>query len=145
VSIAAISEVVQTMFGGVVVGKFAKGGHRYDIRLKLTESRLKNDDDFEKRFRGLYVRNNRGELIELIKLVDLKNTKALQNINRVDRQRAITVYANVASGHSQSEVLQESEKLAKHIAKNKQDKKTGRSFIITNAKLKKIKEYLGEK
>ncbi len=34
------------------------------------------------------------------------------------------------------------EKLEKHISKNKQDKRTGRSLIITRAKLKKVKDYL---
>ncbi len=33
------------------------------------------------------------------------------------------------------------EKLEKHLAKNKQDKKTGRSLIITRAKLKKANDY----
>jgi len=37
------------------------------------------------------------------------------------------------------------EKLKKHLEKNKQDKRTGRSFIITRAKLKKTKEYLARK
>jgi ribosomal protein S15P/S13E len=34
------------------------------------------------------------------------------------------------------------DKLEKHLVKNKGDKRTGRSFIITNAKLKKVKDYL---
>jgi ribosomal protein S15P/S13E len=34
------------------------------------------------------------------------------------------------------------EKLEKHLIKNKGDKRTGRSFIITKAKLKKVKDYL---
>ena len=33
------------------------------------------------------------------------------------------------------------DKLEKHLVKNKGDKRTGRSFIITNAKLKKVKDY----
>jgi ribosomal protein S15P/S13E len=36
-------------------------------------------------------------------------------------------------------------KLEAHIEKNKQDKKTGRAYIITKAKLKKTKEYLARK
>jgi ribosomal protein S15P/S13E len=37
------------------------------------------------------------------------------------------------------------EKLSKHLEKNKQDKRTARSLIITKAKLKKTKEYLERK
>jgi len=33
------------------------------------------------------------------------------------------------------------EKLEKHLSNNKQDKKTGRSLIITKAKLKKVEDY----
>ena len=36
-------------------------------------------------------------------------------------------------------------KIISHLLKNKQDKKTGRSLIITKAKLKKITEYLATK
>jgi ribosomal protein S15P/S13E len=37
------------------------------------------------------------------------------------------------------------EKLKKHLENNKQDKKTGRAFTITRAKLKKTKEYIAKK
>lgn len=37
------------------------------------------------------------------------------------------------------------EKLEKHIKDNKQDKRTGRSLIITKAKLKKTQDYLKNK
>lgn len=40
---------------------------------------------------------------------------------------------------------EKAEKLKKHIIKNKGDKKTGRSLIITKAKLKKVESYLAEK
>lgn len=37
------------------------------------------------------------------------------------------------------------EKLESHIIKNKGDKRTGRSYIITKAKLKKVTDYLARK
>src|SRR5438477_426844 len=61
VSIASIGETVNAMIGGVLVGRYAKGGHRYDIRLKLEESK----EDPISKIKSLFVRNNRGELISL--------------------------------------------------------------------------------
>jgi len=37
------------------------------------------------------------------------------------------------------------EKLQTHLGKNKQDKRTGRAYTITRAKLKKTREYLVKK
>jgi len=45
----------------------------------------------------------------------------------------------------QKNIKKKVEKLTKHYEKNKQDKKTHRSLMITRAKLKKINDYLAKK
>ena len=54
---------------------------------------------------------NSGEVVKLSELVDLVEKPALQTISRLNRARAITVYANLAPGHSQQDVLKAVEKL----------------------------------
>ncbi len=111
VSIASISQTVEAMIGGVLVGTYEKGGHRYDIRLKLEENNL----DPRAKVNGLYVRNNRGELVPLSSLVTFENKQGMVAIWRSNRERSITVYANVKAGESQQGALQAAQEIAKRI------------------------------
>ncbi|MEQ1876513.1 MAG: efflux RND transporter permease subunit, partial [Bdellovibrionia bacterium] len=111
VSVAAIGQTMNATVGGVLVGRYPSGGHRYDIRLKLNETGV----DRRERIKNLFVRNNRGELIALNELVRVEERPTLQVISRKDRQRAVSVYANVAKGKSQEQALQKSEEIARSI------------------------------
>jgi hydrophobe/amphiphile efflux-1 (HAE1) family protein len=111
VSIYNIGETVNAMIGGVLVGRYPKNGHRYDISLKLEESQ----EDPISKMNHLYVRNNRGELSALSNLVEIKNNISMAEINRRDRERAITVYANVKTGKSQQEALTAAQNIATKI------------------------------
>ncbi|MBY0371038.1 efflux RND transporter permease subunit [bacterium] len=109
VSIYEIGQTVNAMMGGVVVGKYSKGGHRYDVRMRLVSGERTRPEDISK----LNVRNNRGELIRLSEVVTLQERPSLQAISREQRERAISVFANVAPGHSQAEAIEKVSALAK--------------------------------
>ncbi|HXC64354.1 MAG TPA: efflux RND transporter permease subunit, partial [bacterium] len=111
VSVASIAETVNAMIGGVLVGSYDKGGHRYDIRLKVEDSQ----EDPDAKIRSLYVRNNRGELVSLADLVDMHRGAGMVSIWRSERERAITIYANVSAGASQEKALQAVRDTAKRI------------------------------
>jgi len=89
------------MIGGVLVGTYEKGGHRYDIRLKLEES----SESPRTKVKSLFVRNNRSELIPLSDLVSLEEKESMVSIWRSNRERSITIYANVKAGESQQKAL----------------------------------------
>jgi multidrug efflux pump subunit AcrB len=111
VSIISIGQVINSMIGGVQVGTYPKNGHRYDIRVKLEEDNRSRDQ----RIKDLNVRNNRNELIPLSEVVRIEEKATLQSITRKDRERAISVYANVALGKSQQAALEMVQSLAKKI------------------------------
>ncbi|MDD5702275.1 MAG: efflux RND transporter permease subunit [Dehalococcoidales bacterium] len=111
VSISSISQVVQAMIGGVLVGTYEKGGHRYDMRLKLEESK----EDPRTKVNSLFVRNNRGELTPLSNLVTMEEKQSMVAIWRSNRERSITVYANVKAGESQQKALLVAQDIAKRI------------------------------
>ena len=111
VSIATISQDVEAMIGGLLVGTYEKGGHRYDIRLKLEDSL----EDPRAKVNGLFVRNNRGELTALSNLVTIQEKKSMVAIWRSNRERSITVYANVKTGESQQKALLAAQDLAHRI------------------------------
>jgi len=108
VSVVDINQTVNALIGGVVVGKYSKGNYRYDIRVRLVAEERMDEASIAK----LKVRNNRGELISLSEVVTLKEEPSLQTISHQDRERAISVFANVASGASQQKAIDEVTRLA---------------------------------
>jgi hydrophobe/amphiphile efflux-1 (HAE1) family protein len=111
VSVFSIGQTVNAMIGGALVGRYPKNGHRYDIRLKVEDS---IQDPIEK-VKNLTVRNNRAELIPLSELVTIEKTKSMVEINRLNRERSVTVYANIKAGRSQEKALAAVEEIASRV------------------------------
>jgi HAE1 family hydrophobic/amphiphilic exporter-1 len=109
VSVQSIGTTINAMVGGVRQGLFTENGRRYDVRVRA-EPKYRLDPDDIKKF---YVRNNRGEVIRLSDVVTLQTVPSLLAITRKDRERAISIFANVLPGKSQSKVLSDIEALAK--------------------------------
>lgn len=131
VSIAQIGEVINAMIGGVRAGQFSEGGRRYDIRVRVATEERQNIADI----RNIYVRNNRGELVSLAQVTRIEDRAALQSITRLNRERAVTVFANPAQGESQTDAIAFAVAIAKRILPadysaeaSGQAKTTGESF-----------------
>lgn len=107
VSVAAMGTTVSTLIGGSIFDsgtQYPKDGHRYDIRVRSQEGEHNTPADLTK----VLLRNNRGdsgELIPLTEVAQIREESALQIISRLNRQRAVPMYANVAEGISQQEAL----------------------------------------
>lgn len=112
ISVAAIGRTVNALIGGLKVGQYPKDGQRYDVRLQLEKQ-----DDPEKELTRLLVGNSRSNLIPLERVVEKRDRKAMQSISRKNRQRAITVYANLAQGVGQQEAMSFIESEARKILK----------------------------
>lgn len=111
VSIQSIGATINAMIGGVRSGLFTDNGRRYDVRVRAqTRDRLAADD-----IRKLYVRNLHGEMIRMSDVVDIKEQATLLAITRKDRERAVGIFANVAAGKSQAQVLSDIEKLGREV------------------------------
>jgi len=89
VSMNEISSAVSTFIGGKVAGKFTDNGHRYDIKVKMLDSYRNQINTLS----YLWLRNNHGELVRLIDVVQIKRAPAILSITRINRNRAITVSA----------------------------------------------------
>ncbi len=111
VSISTIGQTVNALLSGIVAGRYEKGGHKEDVRIKLESS---NADKLET-IGNLKIRNNRGELIRLKDIVTLKEKNTLQSINRKDRERAVTIFANVQKGISQQKATDDALATAKSL------------------------------
>ena len=93
VSINTVAQTINAMVAGVTAGQYADGGKRYDIRVDLekTTDQTKSLDDIS-------VSNTRANFLPLSGIVKFEKQKTLQQINRSNRQRSISVYANLEKG-----------------------------------------------
>jgi len=106
-----ISRTLQVLVGGSVAGQFTQSGRRFDIRIKSQEGSIQSVKDIQ----GIYVRNIAGNLEPLAALVEAKEVFVTQSINRINRQRAISVFGGVTEGTSQGKVLNEAKTMAEAI------------------------------
>jgi hydrophobe/amphiphile efflux-1 (HAE1) family protein len=111
VSISSIGTVIGAMIGGVKSGQFTEGGHRYYVNLRVAAREREKIEDIK----DLYVRNNKGELVRVSDVVKIEETKSLQSITRMSRERAITIFANPAPGASQEIALKKAEDIARKV------------------------------
>lgn len=113
VAVTEIGAVVNTALGGAIAGSYEKEGHRYDIRVKLTE----DGKSPKERILSLNVRNNRGELVPLSSVVDIKESTVASSISRKNRSRAISIFGNPGPGLSQQESTAKAEAIAEAVLK----------------------------
>ena len=119
----AIGQTVNTLVGGVVAGRYTKGAHRYDIRVRLLPDGRTNKDQIN----DLYVRNLYGESVKMSEVMKISEHPTPQLVARRNRQRAITFYANVAPGKSQQAAMDEVEKIGKTLPLGFQVETSGNS------------------
>lgn len=111
VSMATIGETVNAAIGGMRVGRFKDKGRRFDIRVRLLAPQRDRPEDISR----LLVRTAGGGVVRLGDLIRLEQEPTLQTITRRDRERAITLFANMASGVSQEEAVNRSLAVARAV------------------------------
>ncbi len=111
VSIEDVAITINALIGGVRVGKFASNGRRLDVRMRLVSTQRARPEDITK----LKVRSGSGALVPMSQLVKYEERPVLQSIIRRDRERAISVFANVAPGYAQSDALARIDEMGKTL------------------------------
>ncbi|HEX6241547.1 MAG TPA: efflux RND transporter permease subunit, partial [Polyangiales bacterium] len=106
-----VGSTLNSLVGGVRVGKYSTGGRRIDVRMRLLKDQRARPEDLSL----LKVRTQSGELVPLSSLVAQEERPALQAITRRDRERAISIFANVAPGATQQEAMDTVERLAQEL------------------------------
>ncbi len=100
VSVQDIGNTVAGMIGGVRSNQYTENGHRYYVMVQV-EPQYQNMETL----RSLTVNNSVNNLVRMNQVTEEKTVPAMQSITRIDRQRAISVFANPGPGHSQQEAL----------------------------------------
>jgi multidrug efflux pump subunit AcrB len=111
VTIDSVAKTLSATVAGMRDSAITSDGRRYDIRIKLRDEQVTSPKDIEK----IEVRNSYGNRVPLQQLVTYKEQETYQSITRLDRQRSIGVYGNLAPGKSQGEALARAEEIAREV------------------------------
>ncbi len=111
VSIQDISRTMQILFGGLDLSRIKVDGKEYNVMAQLArESRL-TPQDLDK----IFVRNNKGELIELSSIVTHEQGAAPNAINHYGRLRSASITASTGTVPIGTVVKQVEAMLAKEL------------------------------
>ena len=102
VSTESIGKTLETLYGGKTVTKFNKLGKEYPIILQQYLADRRNKEGLTK----IFVRSNTtGKLISLANLVEFKEEGSAKKLARYNRQRAVTISANISEDYTLSEAI----------------------------------------
>ena len=94
ISARSMANTARVAVGGIDVGTFKDKGKRYDIRLRLEESQRQTPNQLKL----IQLRAADGRLIDLASIADLAFSSGPAQIDRLNRARKISVFANARPG-----------------------------------------------
>ena len=124
ISAQAIGQTLETLYGGKIVTKFNKLGKEYPIILQQYLEDRKDKESLSK----IFVRSQKsGSLISLSNLVDFKEEGSASKLSRYNRQRAVTISANISENYTLTEAIKYLENTMAEVAPDKQITWKGKS------------------
>ncbi len=111
VSISEIASTVRMLISGDKVSDYAENGEQYDVNLRADKAARSSLDGFAL----VMVRSTKHGAVPLRDVVEYIEGTGPSRIDRLARQRQVTVSANLAAGYSQQQVIAEVERLAREM------------------------------
>ena len=124
ISVQSIGQTLETLYGGKRVTTFNKLGKEYPIILQQYLSDRRNKEGLAK----IFVRSeNTKKLISVANLVDFKEEGSAKVLSRYNRQRAVTISANINENYTLSEAIKFLENTVSNVAPENQIAWKGKS------------------
>jgi len=111
VSVLDVTSTLQLALSGRRFGYFIMNGKQYQVIAQV--ERIDRDDPLD--LKAFFVRNNRGELIQLDNLVKMEESANPPTIYHFNRFKSATVSAGLAPGKTIGEGIVEMEKIADKV------------------------------
>jgi HAE1 family hydrophobic/amphiphilic exporter-1 len=137
VSVADIAFAGQILIGGVKVSRYEEAGREYDILVRAQRDARSSAEALEQ----ITVPSQRGGVVPLTDVVELKRAEGPSKIDRYARQRQVLFLANTAPGVGSGEVGAAVEKIVKDMnlpsqyrfvafGQSREIARTGKAFMI---------------
>jgi hydrophobe/amphiphile efflux-1 (HAE1) family protein len=133
VSTQSIGRTLETLYGGKKITTFNRLGKEYPIIVQQYLSDRRNKNGISK----IFVRSETsGKLISLANLIDFNEVGSAKELARYNRQRAVTISANIGENYTLTEAISYLEDVLDEIAPENQ--------ITWKGKSEEIKETTNE-
>ncbi len=132
VSVTDVGSTLEMLLGGRVVTQFKRGAKQYDVIAQMKPSNRATPDAIEE----IYLRGG-GGLVQLASVVNLRETAAPKALNHYNRQRSVTLDANLAPGIGLGQALDDLDRIAADVLpSNMQTDLAGQSFEFRSSSTK---------
>jgi multidrug efflux pump len=111
VSVGDVAESLQLYFSGQRYGYFLKNGKQYEVIGEADRGYRDDPSDLS----SLYVRNNRGDLIPISNVVQLKEESSPPQLYHYNRYLSATVSAALAEGYTIGQGIEAMDEIAKKV------------------------------
>ncbi len=111
VSVMDIAQTLQLAFSGQRFSYFEMNGFQYQVIGQV--DRANRDEPLD--LRSLYVRNDRGQLVQMDNLVVMREESAPPEVYHFNRFKAATVSASLAPGRTIGDGIDEMNRIAKSV------------------------------
>ncbi|WP_418358333.1 MULTISPECIES: multidrug efflux RND transporter permease subunit [Shewanella] len=101
ISVSEISTTLEIMLGGRSETTFVERGEEYDVYLRGDENSFNSVTDLSK----IYFRSAKGELITLDTVTHVEEIASPQRLSHTNKQKSITIKANLGNGYTLGEAL----------------------------------------
>lgn len=101
ISVQDISDTLEVMLGGKAVTTFVERGEEYDVYLRGDENSFNNAADLSQ----IYMRTGNGDLVTLDTVTKLEEVASAIRLSHYNKQKAITITANLADGATLGQAL----------------------------------------
>jgi len=110
INVRDIASAVGALLGGIDVADYKEGGKKYDVRLRLVRKQRLLPEDVQ----HIWIRSSNGKLFDIKNFVTIEEGVGPNVINRLDRLRSATIYANL-EGKLLKDAMAEIQKIAHEI------------------------------
>ncbi len=111
VRVMDVASALNTLVGGQDVSTFNEGTDQYEVRLRAAESFRVDQASVQR----LTVPSTKGGTVGLENVVKFQEATGPAAIDRLNRQRQVTITSNVAPGGSQSEIIAQLQNFVKEM------------------------------
>ncbi len=111
VSVTSIASALNTMVAGQDITTFSQGDDQYDVVIRADRKYRTGEEGLK----DMVVPSAKAGVITLDKVVHLEEGKGPSSIERLNRQRQVTIYANVKPGGSNTDVTSAMDKYLEEL------------------------------